>query len=132
MEHRNPVLIDRCVACVLELARIVLLRTHELLLTTRSHITMLLVLVHRIVQTTEQTAVYGRPVHDDRVLLIVSTVAGNGDNRIHSERHLLHLQNVHGPCFDDRAADGTEHVGILVQAFGEVGRVDTHGLLTHS
>ena len=57
MKDRNAILTDCCVTCVLELASIVLLRTHELLLASRGHVTMLLVLVHRVVETAKQTSV---------------------------------------------------------------------------
>ena len=90
MENGNTVLIDRRVTGVLELASVVLLWAHKLLLPTRSHVAVLLILIHRVIQTAEQTAIHSRPIHDDRVLLVVATVAGNGYNRIHSKRHLLH------------------------------------------
>ena len=90
MENRNTILIHSRITGVLELARVVLLGAHKLLLPTRGHIAVLLILIHRVIQTAEQTAIHRRPIHDDRVLLVVATVAGNGYNRIHSERHLLH------------------------------------------
>ena len=57
VKDRNAILTDCCVTCVLELASVVLLRTHELLLASRGHVTMLLVLVHRVVESAKQTSV---------------------------------------------------------------------------
>ena len=63
--------------------------------------------------------------------MIVASIAGDRNDTVESERHLLHLQNVHSPSFHDRAGNGTQDIRILVQSLCEVPCVDTHCLLTH-
>ena len=132
IQDRNAVLVDRMIRRVLVLARIVLQRLHELLLTTGRHIAVLLVLVHRVVETAHEPTIHRTPIHDDRILLIVAAITRNGHNRIHSVGHLVHLQNVHRTRLHQRTRQTAQQVAVLVQTLGIVACVDAHGLLAHS
>ena len=127
----NAVLADGGVGRILVFARVVLLRLHELLLATRGDVAMLLVLVHRVVEPTEQPTLDRRPVHNDAVLLVVATVARDGDDGVDPVGHLVHLQDVHRPRLHQRTGQGQEQVAVLVQTLGVVAGVDAHCLLAH-
>ncbi len=131
MECRHTILLHSSLRRGLVLASVLLAREHELLLTTRRHIAVLLILVHRGLQSTEEPALHSRLVHDDGVLLIVATVARNGYDGVVSERQIVHPQNVHHAGFHQRTTRMAEKLGVLVHALGMVEREDAHRLLTH-
>ncbi len=92
---------------------------------------MFLILLHRRLQTTEEATLHGRLVHDDGVLLIVATVATNGNDGIMTERKIVHSKNVHHTRLHERTRRMTEKLGVLIDTLGEVQGEDTHRLLTH-
>lgn len=131
MERRHAILLNRSLRRGLVLASVLLAREHELLLATRRHIAVLLVLVHRRLQTPEESTLDGRLVHDDGVLLIVATVARNGYDGVMPERQVVHSQNVHHACLDKRTARVAEKLGVLIDALGVIQGEHTHCLLAH-
>ena len=102
IENGHAVLTNCRIRCILVFACIMFGRAHELLLPTRCDVAMLFVLVHRVVETAHKSTPNRSLVHDDRVLLVVSAVARNRNNRVHTIRHLVHLQNVHRTRLDER------------------------------
>ena len=131
VQDRNTILTDCVITCILELAGIVLVRFHELFLTTRGHIAVLLILVHGVVETAKQPAIDCTAVHDDRIFLVVPSITGNGNNGIHSKGHGVHFEKVHASCLHNGAGQGAQNVCILVETLGKVCGVRAHGLLAH-
>ena len=131
MKSGHAILLNRSLRRGLVLASVLLAGKHELLLATRRHIAMFLVLVHRVVETTEETTLDRRLVHDDGILLILAAVATNGYDSIVTERQIVHTENVHHTGFHKRTRRMAEKLGVLVHTLGEVQCEDTHGLLAH-
>mmetsp|Transcript_57052 Transcript_57052/g.100154 ORF Transcript_57052/g.100154 Transcript_57052/m.100154 type:complete len:607 (+) Transcript_57052:305-2125(+) len=89
----------------------------------------------RIVRTeearAEQATVDGGLVHDQGILLVVSGVAGNADDAIHSTGQLSEMHVLHRAGRGEGLLRVVQHVGHRVHAHLEGGQIDAHGLLAH-
>jgi hypothetical protein len=79
----------------------------------------------------EESSFDGGSVYDDGILLVVSGVAENGNNRIDAGGQLSEAQVLHGACRDQRFLRVLQDVGQSVHPDVEVGNVHSHGLFTH-
>ena len=88
----------------------------EALLSPAGHVAVLLVFVDRIVEAPHKAPVQRAPIENDRVLLIVARVAGDGYDGVGAGGHGLHVENRHDFILDDRAHRRAENVAVLVDA----------------
>ena len=79
----------------------------------------------------KEAAVDRAPVENDRVLLVVAGVGGDGDDGVDAGGQLAEAQELHGACGGERLLRIEEDVRERVHANVIVGDVDAHGLLAH-
>lgn len=80
----------------------------------------------------EEAAIHSGSVHDDRVFLVVTSVAENRYYRVDAGREFSEAQILHGTGGDERLLRIAQDVCQRVHSNVEVRDVDTHGLFTHS
>ena len=87
--------------------------------------------IRAIKDRSEETTIDCTLVKHDRILLIVTGIAGNGDNGVAASRQFLKSKILHRFGCNERLLRVIEHMGKSVHPHLIVGGVDTHGLLTH-
>ena len=79
----------------------------------------------------EEASVHGTGVENDGVLLVVSGVGGDGDDRVDSGGQLRETEVVHGASGDQGLLRLVEHVGQGVHPHVKVRDVHAHSLLAY-
>lgn len=92
---------------------------------------MLLILVDRVVERTEESTIDSTPIENDGILLILATLDSNRNNRIITEWHLLRSQKIHHACLHKGTHGRTENIPVLIQTFRIILCLQTHRLLSH-
>lgn len=79
----------------------------------------------------EESSIDSRCVHDDRVFLVVPSIAQNGNDRIDAGRKLSESKILHRTSRHQRLLRITKDVGQGVHTDVEICDVHTHGLFSH-